>query len=689
MSNNLQSESSPYLLQHADNPVEWHPWGSEAFELARELDKPIFLSIGYAACHWCHVMAHESFEDPATAELMNSGFVNIKVDREERPDVDSIYMNAVIAITGQGGWPLSVFLTPEGKPFYGGTYFPPTRRYNMPSFQEIMYYLLDLWNTDRSRLIQSGEQLTENLHPPALPTIDDFSLEQTTLDQAARSLFDQYDWQDGGWGSAPKFPASSAIELLLRRFHRHSDNLALDMATHALGHMRRGGIYDQIGGGFHRYSVDKHWLVPHFEKMLYDNALLIRTYLHHWQLTREQASRDIVEQTIDFLIREMRDDAGGYYSSLDADSEGEEGTFYLWDLEQVRQACPEPALADFALQAYGISAEGNFEGRNILTQAQPLLSLATDFELDEGSARERLSIIRAGLLEKRNTRIRPATDDKIITAWNGLLLIALAESARALARPDILELAQALAAFMLDELTVEGRLQRSWRRGEARFTAYLEDHAALGLGLLALYQADFNPRWMMAAREHGHEILQHFIDDQGGFFDTRADHETLITRPKTIQDSPTPSGNAMAVDLFLQLAALDGQEPWTDPAVQAIAMMQEQASRYPSAFAGWLNALDIALHTQIQIAVAGDPSSEEFFNLISIFDRAYLPGLVAAGGDPASVNAPMLLTSRPVPEDNATAYLCQGFHCQMPTQSPAVLDDQLKSALSPKALGQK
>ena len=681
MANRLHIESSPYLLQHAGNPVDWYPWGAEAFERAKESDRPIFLSIGYAACHWCHVMAHESFEDPLTAELMNEHFINIKVDREERPDVDTIYMNALTAISGQGGWPLSMFLTPEGKPFYGGTYFPPIRRYNIPSFREVLLYLHEQWDNNRESILESSENLTQHLNHRAQPGSEDRSLDPDVLDEAVKRLFESYDWNHGGWGTAPKFPASSAIELLLLRYHRQSDQHALDMASHALDHMRRGGIHDQIGGGFHRYSVDEKWLVPHFEKMLYDNALLLRAYLHHWQITRNQDSRVVVEQLIDFLVREMRHEKGGFFSSLDADSEGEEGTFYIWDWNDFREACSDTAYPEFAIAALGVTEGGNFEGRNILSRTVALAKLAQDYSIDEPDTHTELEKIRIKLLARRADRPRPATDDKIITAWNGMLLIALAETARALSRPDILELAQNLAAFLLDELIVDSKLQRTWRDGKSRFTAFLEDHAALGLGLVALYQADFNPEWLKAARFHASEILENFSDTEGGFFDTRADHEPLITRPKSVQDTPTPSGNTLAIELFLKLAALDGADPWTAPALKALATMQETAASYPSAFAGWLNALDFAMGPQLQLAITGDQDSSEFSNLLNVSNQAFFPRLVLAAGDPDDDRNAKLLASRPAQDQGAMAYLCEGFTCQLPTPSPDALKQQIESAL--------
>jgi uncharacterized protein YyaL (SSP411 family) len=681
MANKLHKESSPYLLQHAENPVDWHPWGPDALALAKRQDKPIFLSIGYAACHWCHVMAHESFEDPETARLMNERFINIKVDREERPDVDMIYMNAVVTLTGQGGWPLSVFLTPDGKPFYGGTYFPPQRRYNMPSFLEVLLFIHDQWQSNRERVLESSEELTRHLQQYRQPTKDDRDLDPAILDQALQRLFEQYDWQHGGWGKAPKFPSSSVIETLLLRYHRKKDRLALDMATHALEHMRQGGIHDQIGGGFHRYSVDERWLVPHFEKMLYDNALLLRAYLHHWQITADPDSLEVIDRMITFLVREMRDPKGGYYSSLDADSEGKEGSFYVWRVDEIVKACKDPGLSEIALKAFALSERGNFEGANVLSQPFALSALVQELQIEEAELHQQLTEIRYRLQKHRERQPRPATDDKIIAAWNGLLLIALAEAARALTRPEILDLAQDLANFSLEEFVQEGKLHRSWRNGQARFSAYLEDHAALGLGLITLYQTDFDPTWLEAARGFGSEILNHFYDGRGGFFDTRDDHESLIMRPKSVQDTPTPSGSALAVALLLQLSGLEGDQPWLEPALQTLSSMQDTAGAYPSAFAGWLNALDFAFGPQLQLAVTGAPGEAGFDSLLGIVKQAYLPRLVQAAGDPEAPGQANLLRTRPASSQGAMAYLCQGFTCQLPTQSPDILQQQIATAL--------
>ncbi len=681
MSNRLANETSPYLLQHADNPVDWYPWGSEALEHARRENKPIFLSIGYAACHWCHVMAHESFEDPETAALMNDHFVNIKVDREERPDLDSVYMEAVVAMTGQGGWPMSVFLTPEGEPFFGGTYFPPARRFNIPSFGEILSSIARIWREDRDRLLAGGKQLTGRLSASGLTLAGEKAGDAGSFDQAAERLFQAYDWRRGGWGTAPKFPQPMAVEFLLRRHARTADKLALDMAVHALRAMAAGGIFDQLGGGFARYSVDEGWLVPHFEKMLYDNAQLALVYLHAWQVTGEQDLLAVADATLDFLIHEMRDKHGGFYSSLDADSEGEEGKFYVWTIDEITDGIGDPRAAELFINAYGATQAGNFEGANILRQAQSVEEAAAQFDLTVEEVENLLDEARSKLLQLRSERVRPGLDDKVLAAWNGLTLVSFAEAARATGRADRLQTARQLAAFCLEHLMLEGALQRSWRCGRARFRAYLEDHASIGLGLLSLYQADFDPRWYRAAIAQAEEILTAFDDAEGGFFDTRHDHEQLIVRPKSIQDSPTPSGNSMACMLLLRLAALTGDRRYAEPAEAALYAMQLHAARHPAAFSGWLCALDFAWGPQLQLALCGSPDEPGFQALAAVANAEYAPNLVLAGGQSGMEHSPPLMVNRSTQDGKPTAYLCQSFTCKLPTTSSKQLELQLQEAL--------
>ena len=680
MTNFLENSTSPYLLQHAQNPVQWYPWSQEALERAREEDKPIFLSIGYAACHWCHVMAHESFEDPETAAVMNEHFINIKVDREERPDIDSVYMDAVVAMTGQGGWPMSVFLTPEGKPFYGGTYFPPVPRFNMPSFRSLLSNIAQAWQNDRDRLTATATELAQHVaNSPALATELDL-IDPTTIDRAAEALFNRYDWKFGGWGSAPKFPQSMAINFLFRRYSRSGDKLALDMATDSLNKMARGGMYDVIGGGFHRYSVDENWLVPHFEKMLYDNALLIKSYAYAWQLTREPRYRRIAEQSLEFLKRELRDPEGGFYSSLDADSEGHEGTYYIWSVEEIQEVLDDEISSEIFVYAYGLTAKGNFEGKNIPFQAAELSEVAEKFSLEEDEIVRFLHAAQSTLLRHRAKRERPGLDDKVLTSWNGLALSALCTAARIFSDENYLQAAQGLAFFLIKQMFVDGKLMRSWRRGKANFTAYLEDHAALASGLLDLYQIDFNPRWYALAIEQANEIIDHFTDPRGGFFDTRDDHENLITRPKSIQDTPIPSGNSLCMSLFLRLGALSGSSRFIDPAEAALRAMQENAAEHPSAFAQWLNAIDFALGPQLQLAIVGPMDEAKFQDLAKVAQEQYLPRMVIAGGGIGSGQIPELLNERSMQDNQPTAYLCQNFSCNLPTTSPEELAKQIEAA---------
>ncbi|MBX3049506.1 MAG: thioredoxin domain-containing protein [Anaerolineales bacterium] len=678
MPNRLADSNSPYLLQHQHNPVDWYPWGLEALQRAQTEDKPIFLSIGYAACHWCHVMAHESFEDPETAAYLNQHFINIKVDREERPDIDGIYMEAVVALTGSGGWPMSIFLMPDGRPFWGGTYFPPLPSHRMPSFRQVLEHIVGLWNGERDKVEAAGEQLREHLWQP-LVTSDNNLLQAEELDKISMALAQAYDWHLGGWGHAPKFPQPMSIEFLLGR-STQGDKLAGDMARHALNAMALGGLYDVVGGGFARYSVDNLWLVPHFEKMLYDNAQLARAYLHGHLVTGDPHFRQVCEETLDFVLRELCDESGGFYSSLDADSEGHEGKFYVWSLEEIKQAIGDPLDRDLLLAAYGVTNQGNFEGKNILQRAKDDAELAEQFSL----AAEQIPVrLRAGLdalLAARGGRIRPGTDDKVLTAWNGLMLIAFAEAARYLKRPDYLLAAQRNADFLLTQLQPTGRLLRSWRAGRAAHDAYLEDHAALGLGLLALYQSDPQPRWFAEAKRLAEDMLAHFSDPSGGFYDTRDDAEALITRPKDVQDNATPSGNALAGTLLLQLAAYEGNHSWRQQAESLLASILPQAVRYPTGFAQWLCAAQFALAEGREIALLGglaEPATAALQETVWTRWRPF--DVLAASPVPAPAGSPALLAERPLVDGQPSAYVCRNFACQLPVTTPEALAKQLGS----------
>ena len=688
MPNHLINENSPYLLQHAHNPVDWYPWGEEALSKARAENKPIFLSIGYAACHWCHVMEHESFEDPETAGLMNENFVNIKVDREERLDLDSIYMQATNAMTGSGGWPMSVFLTPDLRPFYAGTYFPPVRRYNMPSFKELLLSLAKVWREEPEEIDRVGSQVLQHIQPQ-IQVNSKNAFSQETLEVVTKSLLESYDWGYGGWGSAPKFPQPMTIEFLLRRALTDSPQREqiLKASLHVLNAMSRGGMYDVVGGGFSRYSVDNFWKTPHFEKMLYDNAQLAMAYLHGYLVTGEVKYRQVCEETLDFLLREMMHPEGGFYSSLDADSEGEEGKFYVWTQDEIQNVLGSDF--DFFKAAYGITPQGNWEGKTILQRALDDSSLAARFPglsartgtLDPKVLSEKLAVCHFQLLKVRNTRIRPGTDDKILVMWNALALSAYAEAGRYLGRKDYLDAAVRNARFLMDNLIINDRLLRSWRDGQAKHNAYLEDYAGLTLALLALYQSDPNPEWYATALKLADEMVAHYSDPNGGFFDTRDDHETLLLRPKDIQDNATPSGNALAVNALLELAAYGDRNEWRGLAEDMLSSIYDAAWRYPTAFAKWLCAADFAVGPTREVAIIGnldDPKTQE---LLKGLWKSYRPRQVTAiSAYPPEPGSPALLKDRPTLNDQPTAYVCQGFVCLQPVNLPEEMEVQLESS---------
>jgi uncharacterized protein len=636
MPNRLAHETSPYLRQHADNPVAWYPWGEEALSLARAQDKPILLSIGYAACHWCHVMAHESFEDEATAAYLNDHFINVKVDREERPDLDSIYMTAVVAMTGHGGWPMTVALTPDGRPFFGGTYFPPVPRYNMPSFRQVLEALVRAWRTQRDDIEANASQLTEHLSR-TLSLGGSGPLDDDLFDEALGGLLRAFDADLGGFGRAPKFPPSMTLEFLLRVSQRRGDTMALHMAEFTLEKMAYGGMYDQIGGGFARYSTDDRWLVPHFEKMLYDNALLARVYLHAYQVTGRPLYRRIVTETLDFVLRELRHEAGGFYSSYDADSEGEEGKFYVWSAAEIRAALG--AEAPLFMLAYDVTERGNWEGQNILNLPRSLEEVAEMAQTPLAEVEARLAAARQTLYAIRAERVWPGLDDKVLTAWNGLMLAAFAEAGRVLERPDYTAAASQNAEFLYENLRGEnGRLLRTWKAGStARYNGYLEDYAYLADGLLALYQTTWEPRWFRWAQELADLMLAHFADaENGGFYDTSDDHEQLIQRPKDVQDNATPSGNAMAAQVLLKLGLYTGNGRYWDSATQATSALAEALRRYPTGFAHWLCAADLITGDPQELAIIGDPAEAETQALLAVAQSQYRPNLVIAVGEDQS-----------------------------------------------------
>lgn len=679
MPNRLAHESSPYLLQHANNPVDWYPWGEEALRQAKAEDKPIFLSIGYSACHWCHVMEHESFENEQTAALMNEHFINIKVDREERPDLDSIYMDAVVAISGHGGWPMSVFLTPDGVPFYGGTYFPPTPRHGMPSFEQVLKSIAHVYHHQKNDVRNNGTALLSRMGM-GLALQGEGSLDPAVPELALQALSRTFDRTNGGFSQAPKFPQPMTYDFLLRSYYRNKRASSLDMVELTLHKMAQGGMYDQLGGGFHRYSVDSIWLVPHFEKMLYDNALLARLYLHTYQLTGQPFYRRIVEETLDYVIREMTHPAGGFYSTQDADSEGEEGKFFLWTPAEIKAILGEEESRIFCA-AYDVTPGGNFEGKSILNLPTPLEQVSRNLNLTLDQLEDILSRGRKKLFIEREKRVKPGRDEKIITAWNGLMLAAFAEAARVLHRPDYREAAIHNAEFILSTMLKENRLFRIWKEtpGQAKLMGNLEDYAFYADGLLALYQTTFNPRWFQQARALMDVVLDHFQDEEnGGFFDTADDHEQLVIRPKSVQDNATPCGNSMAVRTLLMLAAYTGQVRYETPAVKALISLQGPMSQYPGAFAHWLGALEFAVAPPKEVAVIGSLTSEDTKALLDATLTPYRPNQVVACADEnLTTSHPELVEARPKRGGRATAYVCHRFACQQPVTEVEELESLL------------
>jgi hypothetical protein len=682
MPNRLAQETSPYLLQHANNPVEWYPWGEEALTKAKTEDKPIFLSIGYSACHWCHVMERESFENETTAQIMNEHFVNIKVDREERPDLDSIYMDAVTALTGQGGWPMSVFLTPDGLPFYGGTYFPPQPRYGMPSFQQVLDSMTQAYHNQKDNIDNNAEALLTRMRATMVLHGED-GLEPNVPELAVQVLARSFDETFGGMSDVPKFPQPMAHDFLLRFYHRTRQEYALGMAELTLQRMARGGIYDQLGGGFHRYSVDTRWLVPHFEKMLYDNALLARLYLHAYQLTDDSFYRRIVEETLDYVSREMTDPAGGFYSTQDADSEGEEGKFFLWTVAEIETILGDEDGKIFCT-AYDVTSDGNFEGKSILNTPELFEDVATELELSIETLQDILERGKARLFAEREKRVKPHRDEKIITAWNGLMLATFAEAGRVFDRPDYVAIATRNAEFVQSTMMREGRLFRTWKAGanQAKLMGYLEDYAFYADGLLALYQTTFEPRWFQTARSLIDTVLEHFVDEEnGGFFDTADDHEQLITRPKNLQDNAVPCGNSMAVRTAIQLAIYTGQAKYQEIAMRALATLQGPLTQYSSAFALWLDAYEFIIASPKEIAIIGQLSDPDTQAMLRTLSKPYRPNQVVAVADPSeTAGHPEVVHNRPAVAGRSTAYVCQDFVCQQPVTTVSELESLLDRA---------
>ena len=683
MANRLANETSPYLLQHKDNPVDWYPWGEEALRRAQEEDKPVLLSVGYSACHWCHVMERESFEDEATARIMNEHFVSVKVDREERPDIDSIYMSAVQALTRSGGWPMTVFLTPDGAPFYGGTYFPPAPRGGLPSFQQVLLSLADAYENRRDEVLRSAESVREYLQAATGAAMPKATVGVGLLDGAATSLISQLDRRFGGFGGAPKFPQAMNLEVLLRHHHRTGDMAALSGVEDTLRAMANGGIYDQIGGGFARYSVDEYWLVPHFEKMLYDNALLSRLYLETYQATGDAFYRRIAEETLDYVLRDMTSSEGGFYSAEDADSEGEEGKFYVWTQREI-EAILGPEDAKLAMRFWDVTERGNFEGKNILYVPRPHEAVAAEFGLSPEELWERIVEIRAALFTDREKRVHPGRDEKVLSAWNGLMLRSFALAARVLGRADYREAAEKNAAFLLEKLRIDGRLRRSYKDGQARLGGYLEDYAMVADGLVALYEATFDVRWLAEADTLGDAISELFWNEERKtFYDTPLDHEELVTRPRDVYDNAAPSGTSVATDVLLRLSLLLDRDDYLRRAEAALEELSGGMEKLPGAFGRLLAALDFYLAEPREVAVIGDPGSPDTQALIDAVYDHYLPNKVVAGraeDDEEPAGLIPLLADRTARDGKATAYVCVHYACQSPTTDPEELSRQLEGS---------
>ena len=681
MANRLANETSPYLLQHAENPVDWHPWSAEALALAKRDDKPVLLSVGYAACHWCHVMAHESFEDADTAALMNERFVNIKVDREERPDIDGIYMQAVQAMTGHGGWPMTVFLTPEGVPFYAGTYFPIEDRHGMPSFKRVLTAVSDAYRHRRPDVEKTTTQLREFFAATTHPTRSTGALTAALLERAYRQLAQDYDAADGGFGGAPKFPQAMALDSVLRYWARTRTPFALEIVGRSFRAMSRGGIYDQLGGGFARYAVDDRWLVPHFEKMLYDNALLARLGVHLWQASKDAEVRRVTEETLDWALRELGAPDGGFYSSLDADSEGEEGKFYLWSRAEIDAVLGSEA--PLAAQYWGVTADGNFEGRNIFHVPNDPVAVAARHGITPGELRARIASAAHVLLAARAGRVRPGRDEKILASWNGLMVRALAEAARAFDSMSYRAESIRQGEFLFRALVRDGRVYRSYKHGAARIAGYLEDYAAIGLASLALYELTFDSVWLERARDLARVAIEWFWDDAtGAFFDTPKDHEPLVTRPRDVTDNATPSGTSLVTELLARLADLLQDESMRRRAVYVLETIAEPMARHPAAFGHALGTADLLVRGAVELAIVGDPLSDEFRALTRAAAERYVPSLVLAGGPARAAGAVALLADRPTTGGRATAYVCRNYACDAPVTDAAALGAQLDAAAS-------
>jgi len=686
--NRLAEESSLYLRQHAANPVDWYPWGEEALARARDEDRPILLSVGYSSCHWCHVMAHESFEDAETAAVMNELFVNVKVDREERPDVDALYMQATVALSGHGGWPMTVFLTPAGRPFYAGTYFPPQSRGGLPGFVELLRAVSDAYEHRRDQVDGQAAAIADRLDEMAArggPA--DGGLDAQILDEAIVGLARVFDPGEGGFGGAPKFPPSLVLDFLLRfAWSGRADRHVRQIIDLTLARMASGGIYDQVGGGFHRYSVDAVWLVPHFEKMLYDNALLAADYTLAHRLRGDDETRRVAEETLDYLLAEMRTAEGGFASAQDADSPGGEGAFFVWTPDQLAEVL-DPLEARAVRLRFGVTEQGNFgtDGESILHVVTSVESVSEEIGEDASPS---LAAARRKLYEARAMRPAPDRDDKVIASWNGLAIAAMADAGVAFSRVDYLTAASAAAVHVLDALVVGGRLRRAYMGGEAHQLGQLDDHANLCHGLLALYGATFEPRWLVEARRLAEAMVELFHDPEGGgFFYAGSDGDALVARTRDLEDNPIPGGNSQAASVLLRLAALTGESRLRELAQGALLLSRDEMGRVPQAFGTALTGLDLFLAEPREVAVAGRLDDARTRELVTVARALGGPHAAIAAGDPddaAAVAAAPLLADRPLVDGAPAAYVCRGFTCRTPVTSAVELERELAAPAEPE-----
>ena len=681
MPNRLQHETSPYLLQHKDNPVDWYPWGEEALTRSRQEDKPMLVSIGYSACHWCHVMEHESFEDPETAAVMNEHFVNIKVDREERPDVDSLYMTAVQAMTGHGGWPLNVFLMPDGTPFYGGTYWPPEDRHGMPAFRRVIEAVAETYTTQREQIEEQGERVRAVLQAAMSAQADEGEIEDRLITEAVELLESRFDREWGGFGGAPKFPQASVLDFLLRADRAHPSARAKNMITTTLDKMAAGGMYDQIGGGFHRYAVDQIWLVPHFEKMLYDNAQLARAYLDGFRAYRTPRYREVVEETLDYVLREMTSPEGGFFATQDADSEGEEGKFYVWTPEELVEVLG-PERARVVGTSYGVEPGGNFEGKSILhtpfTEEETARALGIGIE----ELRSEVAVAKPQLLEARSRRVWPGRDDKVLASWNGMMLRAFAEASRTLDRADYREAAVKCADFILGPLSQDGRLFHAFKDGRARIPGFLEDYANVADGFVALYEATFDLRWLREAIRLSEAMVEEFGADDGvSLYDTSSRHEALVARPRDLQDGATPSGTSVAAGILLKLGRMVERPEWEQRAGAILAGMAQAMNNQPLGYGRHLSNAVAYLAPAREIAIAAERGDLTGEALARVPYERFEPHAMVALVDEASSELMPWLADRPMRGGQATAYLCERFTCLPPVTTPKDLRKLLETGV--------